>query len=48
MVHVIFLAHYTIVAAPGCAANSINARVRLKAENGQPKQEIALLREEHD
>ena len=46
VVHVISLAHYAIVAARGWAANSINARVRLAAENGRLKQEIGLLREE--
>ena len=46
VLHVISLAHYTIVAARGWAANSINARVRLASENGQLKQEIQLLREE--
>jgi hypothetical protein len=46
VLHVISLAHYAIVAARGWAANSINARVRLTAENDQLKQETLLLREE--
>jgi len=33
IMHVISLARYAIVAAPGWAANSINARVRLAADN---------------
>ena len=33
VLHVISLAHYAIVAAHGWAANSINARVRLAADN---------------
>ena len=46
VLHVISLAHYTIVATRGWAANSINARVRLAAENERLKQETELLREE--
>ena len=46
VIYVIALAHYAIVAARGWAANSINARVRLAAENGRLKQESNLLREE--
>ena len=46
VLHVISLAHYAIVAARGWAANSINARVRLAAENERLKQETELLREE--
>ena len=42
VLHVISLAHYAIVAARGWAANSINARVRLTAENDQLKQETQL------
>lgn len=44
--HVISLAHFAIVAVRGWAANSINARVRLTAENDQLKQDNQLLREE--
>ena len=40
VLHVISLAHYAIVAARGWAANSLNARVRLTAENDQVKQKI--------
>jgi len=46
VLHVISLAHFAIVATRGWAANSINARVRLTAENDQLKQEVQLLREE--
>ena len=46
VLHVISLAHYTIVAARGWAANSLNARARLSGENGQIKQEVQLLCEE--
>ena len=46
VLHVISLAHYAIVAARGWAANSINARVRLAADNDQFEQETQLLREE--
>ena len=46
VIYVIALAHYAITYARGWAANSINARVRLAAENGRLKQEINLLREE--
>ncbi|HUT58356.1 MAG TPA: helix-turn-helix domain-containing protein [Phycisphaerae bacterium] len=46
VLHVISMAHYAIVAARGWAANSINARVRLSAENDRLKQEIELLGEE--
>ena len=45
MVHIISLAHYAIVAARGWAANSINARVRLAADNDGLKEEAALLHE---
>ena len=43
---VISLAHYAIATARGWAANSINARVRLAAENDRLHREIQLLREE--
>ena len=46
VLHVISLAHYAITCAKGWAANSINARVRLTADNGRFKQETELLREE--
>ena len=46
VLHIISLAHYAITYARGWAANSINARVRLAAENDQLKHESQLLREE--
>ena len=46
VIYVISLAHYAITYARGWAANSINARVRLAAENDRLKQENQLLREE--
>ena len=46
VLHVTSLAHYAIVAARGWAANSINARVRLAADNNGLNQEVQLLREE--
>jgi len=46
VLYVISLAHYAITCARGWAANSINARVRLAAENGRLKEEVEQLREE--
>jgi hypothetical protein len=46
VLHVISLTHYAIVAAHGWAANSINARVRLAADNDRLNQDNQLLREE--
>ena len=46
VLNVISLAQLSIAYARGWAANSINARVRLKAENDGLREEIALLREE--
>jgi hypothetical protein len=46
LLHAIALAHYAIVYAPAWAADSINARVRLAAENDRLHEECALLREE--
>jgi len=46
VLYVISLAHYAITCARGWAANSINARVRLAAEDDRLKQETELLREE--
>jgi len=46
VLHVISLAYYAIATARGWAANSINARVRLTADNDHLKQETQLLREE--
>ena len=44
--HAIALAHYAIVYARAWAADSINARVRLAAENNRLYEACALLREE--
>ena len=46
VLHVISLAHYAIVVTRGWAANSINAHVRLTADNNQLKHETQLLRAE--
>ncbi len=46
VLHVISLAHYSIVYARSWAADSINARVRLAADNDRLREECALLREE--
>jgi len=46
VLHAIALAHYAIVNARAWAADSINTRVRLSAENDQFQEECALLREE--
>ena len=46
VIHVISLAHFSATFARSVAANSINARIRLKAENSRLRQEIALLIEE--
>ena len=46
VLHVLSLAQYAAVYTRAWAANSVNARVRLKAENDQLTQEVALLREE--
>ena len=46
VLHAIALAHYAIVYARAWAAESINARVRLAAENDRLHEACALLREE--
>ncbi|MCH8148160.1 MAG: transposase [Planctomycetes bacterium] len=46
VLHVISLAHFSIVRARARVARSGNMRVRLNAENDRLKQEVALLREE--
>jgi transposase InsO family protein len=46
LLHVISLAHYAITYSRSWAANSINERVRLKAEVSRLTEEAALLREE--
>src|SRR5271166_1902988 len=46
LVHVMALAHYAIVSTRSWAADSVNARVRLKAKADTLEQEVELLREE--
>ncbi len=46
VLHVISLAQYATVYTRSWAANSLNGRVRLKAENDRLHQEVALLEEE--
>ncbi len=46
VIHVISLAHFSLTFARSVAANSINARIRLQAENSRLRQEIAILIEE--
>jgi len=46
VLHAIALAHYAIVYARALAADSINARVRLAAENDRLHEACALLRDE--
>ncbi len=46
MLHVLSLAQYATVYTRSWAVDSMNGRVRLKAENDRLRQEIALLREE--
>ena len=46
VIHVISLAQYATVYTRSWAANSLNARVRLKAEKDRLRQEVALLEEE--
>lgn len=46
VLNVISLAQYAIIYTQSWAANSVNARVRLRAQLDQALQEIALLREE--
>jgi hypothetical protein len=43
VIHVISLAHSSLTFARSVAANNINARIRLKAENRRLRQEIAIL-----
>jgi hypothetical protein len=45
-IHAIAFAQYAVVYTRSWAANSVNARVRLKAENGRLQGQVALLREE--
>jgi predicted RNA polymerase sigma factor len=46
VIHAISLAHFSVTFARSVAANSINARIRLKAEISRLRQEIAILIEE--
>ena len=46
VIHTISIARVSLTATRSRAANSLNARIRLKAENGRLRQEIALLQEE--
>ena len=46
ILHVISLTHYAIASARGWAANSINARVRLVADNDRLNRDNQLLRQE--
>lgn len=46
MLYVVALAQYATAYTRGWASNSLNPRLRLRAENDRLQQEIALLREE--
>ena len=46
VLHVLSLAQFAVAYTTGWAVNSINARIRLKAEAERLSQEVALLREE--
>jgi hypothetical protein len=46
VVHAVALAQYAVVYTSSWAAESRNARVRLKADKDQQQQEVALLRAE--
>ena len=46
MLHVVALAQYATAYTQSWAANGLNVRVRLKAENDRLQQEFELLREE--
>src|SRR6185369_5943309 len=46
VIHTVSLAHASLTHARSIAANSINARIRLKEENERLRNEILLLREE--
>ena len=46
VIHAISMAQFVVAQTCGWAANSLNARIRLKAKLDQAKQEIALLREQ--
>jgi transposase len=46
VLHVVSLAQFAVAQTRGWAADSPNARIRLKAQNGRLEQEVELLREE--
>ncbi len=46
MLHVVALAQYATAYTRSWASNSLNIRLRLKAENHRLQQETALMREE--
>jgi hypothetical protein len=46
VLHAISLAHFSLTYTRSWAANSLNARLRLKQENDRLRQELALVREE--
>ena len=46
VLHAISLAHFTLTFTRSWAANSLNARIRLKQHNDRLRQGLALLREE--
>jgi len=46
VLHIISLAHFSVIYARSWAAKSVSARVRIAAQNDRLHQEIALLREE--
>ena len=46
VLHAISLAHFSLTFTRSWAANGVNARIRLKAENDRLRQELALLQEE--
>ncbi len=43
VIHAISLAHFSLISTRSWAANSWNARIRLKQENDRLRQEIAIL-----
>ena len=46
VIHAISLAHFSLTSTRSWAANSWNARIRLKADNDRLRDEIALIKEE--
>lgn len=45
VIHAISLANYSLTATRSRAANSLNARIRLKQESDRLRQELALLKD---